>query len=144
METTRTHSYRRRLARIWWLAWPVIRQVLGWFFIFLGVLGLLLPVLQGVLFLVIGVALIGRRHWLLRRAAVLIKRSLRRWARVPTPVVGPLGRMALRAQHECSRQSRRLHRRLAERKQQRARLAEPPAEPPYADANERKVESSPG
>ena len=30
------------------MAWPVIRQVLGWFFIFLGVLGLLLPVLQGV------------------------------------------------------------------------------------------------
>jgi len=131
METTRTHQYRRYLAHVWQLAWPVIRQVLGWFFIFLGVLGLLLPVLQGVLFLVIGVALIGRRNWLIRRAALLIKRSLRRWAKVSTPVVGPLGRMALRAQHECSRQSRRLHRRMAERKQQRARLAEPPAEAPY-------------
>src|SRR5215211_6876400 len=131
METTRIHSYRRRLRRMWWLAWPVIRQVLGWFFIFLGLLGLLLPVLQGVLFLVIGVALVGRRNWLIRRAALLIKRSLRRWARVQTPVVGPLGRMALRAQHECSRQSRRLHRHFAERRQQRARLAESPAEPPY-------------
>jgi hypothetical protein len=131
METTRPVSYRRRLRRIWWLAWPVIRQVLGWFFIFLGLLGLLLPVLQGVLFLVIGVALVGRRNWLIRRAALLIKRSLRRWAKVRTPVVGLLGRMALRAQHECSRQSRRLHRRFAERRQQRARLAEPPGEPPY-------------
>jgi hypothetical protein len=130
METTRTLSYRRRLRRIWWLAWPVIRQVIGWFFIFLGLLGLFLPVLQGVLFLVIGVALVGRRNWLIRRAAMLIKRSLRRWAKVSTPVIGPLGRMALRAQHEFSRQSRRLHRRIAERHRQRARLAETPADPP--------------
>ena len=113
------------------MAWPVIRQVLGWFFIFLGLLGLLLPVLQGVLFLVIGVALVGRRNWLIRRAALLIKRWLRRWAKVPTPVVGSLGRMALRAQHESSRQSRRLHRRFAKRRQQRAQLAESPAESPY-------------
>jgi hypothetical protein len=117
------------LRRIWWLAWPVIRQVLGWFFILVGLLGLLLPVLQGVLFLVIGVALVGRRNWLIRRAAILIKRSLRRWAKVSTPMIGPLGRMALRAQREYSRQSRRLHRRIAER-HQRARRAETPAEPP--------------
>ena len=131
MEITRLQLYRRRLVRVWWLAWPVIRQVIGWLFIFLGLLGLILPVLQGVLFLVIGVALVGRRNWLIRRASLLAKRLLRRWARLTTPLIGPLGRVALRAQYRLSRQSRRLHRRFAERKQQRERLADSPTEPPY-------------
>ena len=134
METTRLQLYRRRMARIWWRAWPVIRQVIGWFFIFLGLLGLILPILQGVVFLVIGVALVGRRNWLLRRAALLIKRSLRRWAKLDTPLIGALGRVALRAQHEMSRQSRRLHRRFEEHKRRRACLAESPAERPYEGA----------
>lgn len=129
MEQLPTHTYRRHWARIWHVAWPVIRQVLGWFFIFLGLLGLVLPILQGVLFLVIGVALVGRRNWLIRRSALLIKRALRRWAALPTPVIGPLGRLALKAQHECSRQSRHLHRHFAERARRRAQLAEPPIEP---------------
>jgi hypothetical protein len=129
MEPVRTNAYLRYLGHVWRVAWPVIRQVLGWFFIFLGILGLVLPVLQGVLFLVIGVALVGRRNWLIRRAAVLIKRGLRRWAGLPTPVVGPLGRMALRGQHQISRQSRRLHHRLAARSQPRATAAEPLANP---------------
>ncbi|MBL8659411.1 MAG: hypothetical protein JNM75_06605 [Rhodospirillales bacterium] len=37
----------------------LIRLVLGWIFIVLGVLGLFLPILQGVLFLAIGVVLIA-------------------------------------------------------------------------------------
>ena len=112
------------MARIWRRAWPVIRQVIGWFFIFLGLLGLVLPILQGVLFLVLGVALVGRRNWLIRRSALLLKRFLRRWAALPTPLIGRLGRLALAAQHEYSRQSRRLHRRFAERAHRRAQLAE--------------------
>ena len=35
-----------------WKRWLIL--VAGWFFIFLGVLGLFLPILQGVLFLAIG------------------------------------------------------------------------------------------
>lgn len=108
------------------IVWPVLRQIIGWCFIALGLLGLVLPVLQGVLFLVIGVALVGRRNWLIRRATIAMKRGLRRWARHPRPWVARPGRLALHAQHECSRQSRRLHRRLAERIHQRSHPTRPP------------------
>ena len=111
-----THtSYRRGLL----IAWGLLRQALGWFFILLGLLGLVLPVLQGVLFLVIGVALVGRRNWLIRRSRLLFKRLLRRWAAVQTPLVGGTGRIALRAQWKCSRESRHLHRRYTEWRQRR-------------------------
>jgi hypothetical protein len=100
---------RRRLAIAWRVVWPVFRQVLGWLFILLGLVGLVLPVLQGVIFLVIGIALVGRRHPLIRYAAVYFKLFVRRWAAVETPVVGPLGRLALRGQQQVSRQRRRLH-----------------------------------
>ena len=119
MGATRSNYYVRVLAAVWRRAWPIMRQVLGWMFILLGILGLVLPVLQGVLFLVIGVALVGRRNWLIRRSAIALKRFLRRWARVEHRQIGAFGRMALKAQRQCSRQSRQLHRRLAAR---RARL----------------------
>src|SRR6476661_5823248 len=115
---TRT-SYRRGLLIAWWL----LRQILGWFFILLGLLGLVLPVLQGVLFLVIGVALVGRRNWLIRRSMLVFKRFLRRWAAVQMPLVGAVGRIALRAQWKCSRESRHLHRRFAEWRQRRVTSA---------------------
>ena len=112
--TTRT-SYHRSLLIAWW----VLRQVLGWFFILLGLLGLVLPVLQGVLFLVIGVALVGRRNWLIRRSMLVFKRFLRRWAAAQTPLLSRTGRIALRAQWKCSRESRHLHRRFTEWRQRR-------------------------
>ena len=102
------------------IAWRLLRQVLGWFFILLGLLGLVLPVLQGVLFLVIGVALVGRKNWLIRRTRLLFKRFLRRWAAMQTPLVGGVGRIALRAQWKCSRESRHLLRRFTEWRQRRA------------------------
>lgn len=37
----------------------VYRHVFGWFFIFLGVLGLFLPFLQGILFLFIGAIILA-------------------------------------------------------------------------------------
>jgi hypothetical protein len=114
MRTIDVSYYRNILAGAWRLLWPVMRQVLGWIFIVLGLLGLVLPLLQGVLFLVIGLALVGRRNWLLRRSTIVIKRFLRRWAAVRMPLVGPAGRIALRAQWQCSRQGRHLHRRFAE------------------------------
>lgn len=125
MSERRPSVYARTVLSLRRLVWPVVRQVLGWLFIILGVLGLVLPVLQGVLFLVIGVALVGRRNWLIRRSAVAIKRGLRRWAHARQPLIARAGQVALRAQHECSRQSRRLHRRLAAR----TWLSAPPAEP---------------
>ena len=125
---SRIHLWWRRARR---LIWPVLRQVLGWFFIALGLLGLVLPVLQGVLFLVIGVALVGRRNWLIRRSALVIKRGLRRWARHERPWLARSGRMALHAQHRYSRHSRRLHRHVAARFGQHApERALPPLELP--------------
>ena len=116
---TRT-SYRRGLLIAWWL----LRQVLGWVFILLGLLGLVLPVLQGVLFLVIGIALVGRRNWLIRRSTLVFKRFLRRWAAVRSPLVGGAGRIVLRAQWKCSRESRHLHRRFVEWRKRRFGLCD--------------------
>ena len=49
---------------------------LGWFFILLGIAGLFLPVLQRVLFLCIGLILLGHRS---KRVRWLILRAGRRW-----------------------------------------------------------------
>ena len=99
----------RRAAAIWQRVWPVLRQVLGWFFIVLGLLGIVLPVLQGVLFLMIGIALVGRRNIVIRWAAVRFKQFVRRWAALDIPLVGWLGRLALQAQQETSRRRRQIH-----------------------------------
>jgi hypothetical protein len=129
MEQTRVEQYqssigvRRRLAIAWRVVWPIFRQVLGWLFILLGLIGLVLPILQGVIFLVIGIALVGRRHPLIRYVSVYFKLFLRRWAAIETPVIGPLGRMALRGQQEVSRQRRRLHFWWIERQQNKQREA---------------------
>lgn len=40
----------------------VLRPLLGWLFIFLGVIGLFLPILQGIFFLVIGLTLLSNRY----------------------------------------------------------------------------------
>lgn len=100
---------RQTLGSIWRYLWPIVRQVLGWICIFLGLLGLLLPLLQGIPLLVLGITLVGRRHPLIRWAGVRLKLGLRRWAALQTPLIGPLGRLALRIQQETSRQRRRLH-----------------------------------
>lgn len=105
---TRT-SFRRGAL----IAWGLLRQVLGWFFILLGLVGLVLPVLQGVLFLVIGIALVGRKNWLIRHSTLIFKRFLRRWAAARSPLVARAGHLALRAQWKVSRESRHLHRRFS-------------------------------
>ncbi len=49
-------------ARPAWKRWAIL--IAGWFFIFLGILGLFLPFLQGILFLVIGLLLLAQvQHW---------------------------------------------------------------------------------
>jgi hypothetical protein len=126
MERVRVNKLRRFMRGVWRVSWPVARQVLGWFFIVLGLLGIVLPVLQGVLFLVVGIALVGRRNIVIRRSRVALKRALRRWAALPTPVVGPSGRMALRAQREFSRSARHLHQRFDAWREQR--FGRPPAQ----------------
>jgi uncharacterized membrane protein YbaN (DUF454 family) len=41
--------------------------IIGWFFVGLGVLGLFLPFLQGILFLMIGLAILSSRSQIVRR-----------------------------------------------------------------------------
>jgi hypothetical protein len=118
------------MARVWRIFWPVARQVLGWMFIVLGLLGLVLPLLQGVLFLVIGIALVGRRNIVIRHSRVAIRRFLRRWAAVQAPVIGPAGRLAHRAHRQSARQSRHLHHRYDAWVRRHFRRA--PASPPEA------------
>lgn len=132
MDQTHLDNLRRFLVRVWRVFWPVMRQVLGWFFIVLGLLGIVLPILQGVLFLVIGIALVGRRNIVIRRSSVFIKRLLRRWAAHPHRLFGSLGRAALRAQREFSRHSRHAHLRYEAWVARRARR--PAACPPALDA----------
>ena len=43
-----------------WRRWAIIG--LGWTFVLLGVAGLMLPFLQGVVFLVLGIVLLAREH----------------------------------------------------------------------------------
>ncbi len=50
--------------------------VTGWFFIILGILGLFLPVLQGILFIMIGLAILSTRSELVQR---LLKRFEQRY-----------------------------------------------------------------
>ena len=51
-DETRPARHRPR-----WKRWLIL--ITGWFFIFLGILGLFLPILQGVLFLAVGAYLLS-------------------------------------------------------------------------------------
>lgn len=90
---------RRRLRRY-------VILTLGWIFIFLGILGLFLPVLQGILFLCIGFLLLssesartrllvmklGRRYPRFRAALTAAKGKARAWRnriRLGRPPSGP-------------------------------------------------------
>ena len=105
---------RRWLRTAWHYVGLWLRLILGWFFIGLGVLGVILPILPGMPWLIIGTWLIGRRSRLFRKTGVAGKRFLRRWAAHQRPVIGGLGRWALRTQREASRQRRRVSWWLAE------------------------------
>jgi hypothetical protein len=79
----------------------------GWFLIIVGIPITLLPTPFGFVLVVFGVALVGRQSRTLRRASIVIKRLLRRWAALDIPLIGQTGRLALQLQHEISRQLRR-------------------------------------
>lgn len=89
--------------------WLVLRPTLGWLLVAIGVIGMPLPIINGTIFLVIGLVLLGPRNRALRWMRVQIKLLLRRWAALETPLIGPLGRLAHRSARQVSRGSRRLH-----------------------------------
>jgi len=48
--------------------------IAGWSFLVLGVIGLFLPILQGVLFIMVGLALLSSRSQTIRRLATYLER----------------------------------------------------------------------
>jgi len=54
--------------------------ILGWAFVFLGILGLFLPILQGILFLLIGFILLSRESEWARRQLEKLKTRYPRFA----------------------------------------------------------------
>jgi hypothetical protein len=100
------HHYKQTI----FAGWRVVRPLLGWGFIILGVVGLVLPVLQGMLFLAIGFGLVGRRNPLLRWLRVHFKLLLRRMATLPYPPAAQVGRALLNVQRRGSRRLRHLSR----------------------------------
>lgn len=53
----------------------ILLEITGWSFIVLGIAGLFLPVLQGILFLLIGLTILSRRHrWAYRWIARILER----------------------------------------------------------------------
>lgn len=103
-----------------WL-WMVGKPLLGWVFIVVGLIGMPMPIVNGLIFLLIGVTLVGHRNWLIRWSRVHFKLFVHRWARLATPVIGPLGRLALASLRQFSRQYRRLRRWWHARKTQHGR-----------------------
>lgn len=84
------------------------RTTLGWCSIVIGVLGIILPVLPGVPFLIIGGQLIGQRDPYLRRARVYTRLALRHLAQSETPALRCIGRGARQAGRQTVLCRRRL------------------------------------
>jgi hypothetical protein len=78
-----------------WKRWSIIGA--GWFFVALGILGMFLPILQGFLFLAIGIALLAREvEWVRRQRERLYQRFPK------------LGAWDAKAEHWVERQWHRL------------------------------------
>lgn len=109
--------------------WLLIKPALGWFFIVVGLIGMPMPIVNGLIFLVIGIALVGHRNRQIRWARVQIKLLLEYWAEREQRLLRWSGRLARRSAQEISRQHRRLRwwqmdRQAARRAQQAAVLPE--------------------
>lgn len=103
--------------------WLVLRPTLGWLLIVLGLIGMPMPIVNGTIFLVLGLILVGPRNKVVRWSRVRIKLLLDRWAAMTHPLLRFSGRLARDSARQVSRQNRRLRwwwmekerRKLAER-----------------------------
>lgn len=57
------------------------KLIVGWFFLILGVIGLFLPILQGILFIAIGLAILAPEQEWARRLLLWLRRRFPRSAR---------------------------------------------------------------
>lgn len=92
-----------------------LRLIIGCIFIVIGILGVILPVLPGTIWLILASLIIGKRSRTLRRASVAGKRMLRRWTAHEREFVRRVGRWSVAAQQDTSRRLRRIDRWMAER-----------------------------
>jgi hypothetical protein len=88
--------------------WLILRPTLGWLLIVLGLIGMPMPIVNGTIFLVLGLILVGPRNRVIRWSRVNIKLILDRWALMHNPLLGFSGRMARNSARQISRQNRRL------------------------------------
>jgi hypothetical protein len=91
----------------------MLRGVLGWPLIVIGLLTFPLPIPVGLPLLVVGTLLIGPRSRPIRLATISLRQGLRRWARLRTPLIGPLGRWLLQKQRRASAEYRRRSKRAS-------------------------------
>jgi hypothetical protein len=87
-------SKRRHIPR------TLIRRVLGWGNITLGLLGIVLPVLPGLIFIAVGIVLLGPHDPALRRSAIMIRLILRRWSQCKQRHLRRIGQFARRRYRE--------------------------------------------
>ncbi len=88
--------------------WLFLKPAVGWFFIVVGLIGMPMPIVNGLIFLVIGITLVGHRNRQIRWSRVQIKLLLEFWANRKQPLLRWTGRLARRSAQEISRQHRRL------------------------------------
>ena len=99
----------RLLERLLRTVFHYLRVVIACVFIVVGILGVILPVLPGTIWLIIASLIVGKESRLLRRASVAGKRWLRRLADHEHAVVRRLGRWSLLAQRDTSCRLRRVN-----------------------------------
>ncbi|HEY8599853.1 MAG TPA: hypothetical protein VIL85_15560 [Thermomicrobiales bacterium] len=85
-----------------------LRLLVGGGLLLVGILGVVLPILPGMPFLILGTLVIGRRSRIFRRGSIAGKRFLRRWAAHERPWVARLGHWSVLAQRDSSRRLRHL------------------------------------
>jgi hypothetical protein len=91
-------------------ATTILRGIVGWPLIVIGLLTFPLPIPIGLPLLVVGTLLIGPRSRPIRLATISLRLGLRRWARLDVPLIGPAGRWLLRKQRRAAAEYRRRRR----------------------------------